>query len=173
MELLATLRRSGGLDALARRSDLVPADASSAAEALLPALLEGMRSYALRQGGGDAGAKAVVAMIDGLGDGNLAVEVMAPGPLSDEAGNTILATILGSAEAKQRLANQAGAVSGGEAAVLERLLPGLAMLVSGYISARVRADETDGDSIAWLRELLVLPSTGEGRRGLEGSGTTG
>lgn len=174
MELLATLRRSGGIDALARQADLLPAAVGPAVEALLPALLDGIRSYAQHLGDGDQGVKAVLAMFGRLGDGNLAVEVMGPGPLSDEAGNRILAHVFGSEEAKQRLANEVGAVSGNEPALLERLLPVLAMLVCGYISARVRADETESESITWLRELLVLPNPGEARPGFGlGSGTNG
>lgn len=170
MELLATLRRSGGIDALARQAGLLPAIVSPAVEALLPALLEGMGAYARRLGGGDAGVRAMLAMIDGLGDGNLAVEVMGPGPLSDESGKRILTHIFATSDARHRLADEVGAVSRQDPALLERLLPALAMLVCGYFSARVQADESDGESITWLRELLLLQDPGEP---MAGFGTNG
>lgn len=171
MELLATLRRSGGIDALARQVGVVPATVGSAVEVLLPAVLEGLRAYAQRLGGGDAGIAAVLAMIDGLGDGDLAVAVMGPGPLCEEAGNKILAHALGTDDAKQRLAREVAAVSGQEPALLERLLPPLAMLACGYLSARARADQTESESIAWLRGVLALQGPAAGRPA--GSGTNG
>ena len=91
MDLLATLRRSGGIDALARQIGLPPATVFAGAEALMPALLE-------------------------------------------------------------------------------RILPVLAMLVCGYLSARAEADRSEGESSIWLRDLLMLQDPEERR---SGSGTNG
>jgi hypothetical protein len=170
MDLLATLRRSGGIDALARQIGLPPASVFAGAEALMPGLLGGLRDYAQRMGGGDVGVGAMLAIIDGLGDGNLAVEVMGPGPLAADTGDKVLAQFFGSREAKQRLASEVAVVSGQQPALLERILPVLAMLVCGYLSARAEADRSEDESLGWLRDLLMLHDPEERR---SGSGTNG
>jgi hypothetical protein len=160
MDLLATLRRSGGIDALARQVGSPPRPVSGGVEALLPAVLGGLRDYAQRIGG-DPGVRALLAMIDGLGDGNLAAEVMGPGPLTVEAGDRILAQFFGSPGAKRQLARDVAAESGQDPAMLERILPILTMLVCGYVSARAGADGSEGESTRWLRDLLMLDDPGE------------
>ena len=47
------------------------------------------------------------------------------------------------------------------------------MLVCGYFSARSRAEDVEGETIAWLRELLALPKPGEPSGLATGSGTNG
>jgi hypothetical protein len=153
MDLLATLRRSGGIDALARQIGMPPQPVAAGVEALLPALLGGLRGYAQSMGGGEAGVRAMLAMMDGLGDGNLAAEVMGPGPLAAESGERVLLQLFGSREAGRQLAHDVAAASGHDAAMLDRILPVLAMLVCGYLSARVGADASETE---WLRDLLLL-----------------
>jgi hypothetical protein len=170
MDLLATLRRSGGIDALARQIGLPPTTVAAAVEALLPALIGGLRDYAQRLGEGDAGVQAMLAMIDGFGDGNLAAEVMGPGPLTADSGDKIVALFFDSANAKRWLAAEVAAETGQDALMLERIVSPLAMLVCGYITARVGADGAHDDSIDWVRALLKLPKGGAAQAG---SGTHG
>lgn len=170
MDLLATLRRSGGIDALARQMELPPVTVFAGAEALLPALLEGLRAHTQRMGGGEQGIAAMLAIINGFGDGNLAAAVMGPDPLQSEMGDRIIAQFFGSHDAKHRLAEEVAAVSGQDGPVLERILPMLAMLVAGYISARAETDSIEDKGKGWLRELLMLQEPGEPRAN---SGTNG
>lgn len=165
MDWLAILRRSGGIDALARQVGQPPANVSAGAEVLLPALLDGLRDYAQRHGGPEAGVKALLAMIDGLGDGNLAAAVMGPEALVADAGETIVDQLFGSTEPKQRLAHETATTDEREATMLERMLPVLAMLVCGYISARAGTDQ----DIEWLLEALGLEDQAP-RRKNSGSG---
>lgn len=160
MDLFATLRRSGGVDALARRVEVSPAAVSAAVEALLPALLGGLRAYALARGGGSPGIGAMMAMIDDFGDGGLAADVMGPSPLVPTSGEAIIVTLFGDGDARQRLARDVSHVSGQEHAMLEKVAPFLAMLLCGYLSARVKAEGHDGRGLAWLRELLMLDEAG-------------
>jgi len=169
MDLLATLRRSGGIDALARQVGLAPAVVSACVEASLPAIVAGLRNYTLKSGGGDAGLGALLAMIDGLGDGNLAADVMGPEPLSAGPGERILAQFFEPSRAKQR-AGELAVASGRSVAEIERILPLLAMLLCGYISARVEAGRIDGGNLDWLWNLLMLQDPDEPRAN---SGTHG
>lgn len=136
MDWVATLRRSGGLNALARQVGISPLEASAGAEALLPPLLGGFRAV----GASPAGMQVLLAKLDTLGDGNLAVEVMGPDPLRTEAGETILGWVLENDASRRIIVSDAATASELDAGLVERLLPPLAMLVGGYISARAGAE---------------------------------
>ena len=135
MDWVATLRRSGGVNALARQIGVSPLEATAAVEALLPRLLSGFREV----GNSAAGLPGLLAQLDLLGDGNLAAEVLGPGPLATQAGETILGWMLKDKAERDAVIAQATAVSGLDQDIAERLLPPLAMLVGGYIAARAGA----------------------------------
>ena len=136
MDWVATLRRSGGINALARHVGISPLEASTGATALLLPLLGGFRSI----GDSESGLQILLAKLDTLGDGNLAVEVMGPDPLRTEAGEKILGWVLESDASRRDMVAQAASVSDLEPDMVDRLLPPLAMLVGGYISARAGAE---------------------------------
>jgi hypothetical protein len=163
MDLLAVLRRSGGIDAVARQIDGPPPQVTAGIDALLPALLASLRGYAQQHGGGDAGVAGLLAMVNGLGNGQLAADVMGPGPLPPDAGDALLGQLVGLPEARRRLASDVAAIGGLDSATIGHILPLLAMLVCGYISARAEADAAQGDSLSWLRDLLMLDDS-QGRR---------
>jgi hypothetical protein len=164
MDWLAILRRSGGIDAVARQVGQSPVNGLAATEALLPTLVDGLRDFAQREGGGDAGIRALLAMIDRLGNGSLAAEVMGPGPLTANAGDTILEQTLPPTTSKVGLASDAAAAGQLDAAMLERMLPVLAMLLCGYISARAGVDDAQGGGISWLQDALGLEDEGQRHR---------
>lgn len=136
MDWLATLRRSGGLNALSRQLRVSPAEVSAGAEALLPALLGGLRQLADRFGGGEVGLAALVDVLAELGGGQLAAEVMAHDPLDLAPGNAILDRTLGPEVARRAVLAEAHRTAGVAPALGARMLSGLAMLVAGYITAR-------------------------------------
>ena len=168
MDLLAILRRSGGIDALARQIGLPPPEVLAAVETLLPVLIEDLRDYVRRLGEGDSGIAALLTMIEGLGGGHLAAEVMGPGPLLPERGESIQAQFLN--QASEQMVSEMAVVSGQQAGVLARIMPLLAMLVCGYIAARAGTDGFEGENAEWLRELLA---SDEGDQPRTGSGTAG
>lgn len=135
MDWVATLRRSGGVNALARQIGVSPVEATAGVEALLPCLLGGFREV----GNSEAGLPGLLARLAMLGDGNLAAEILGPGPLATQPGETILGWLLPDKAARDAAVAQAVAASGIDPQVAERLLPPLAMLVGGYISARADA----------------------------------
>jgi len=146
MDWLATLRRSGGINAIARHLGMAPVDAGAGIAALLPALIGGLRDYCGRSGGGHGGVRALVALLNELGDGDLAAQVMGQGPLRTEPGDTLLNRLFGtSAAAELDNAEHSTDVARD---VLEDLLPPLAMLVGGYIAARAAGSGSQGNASA-------------------------
>lgn len=144
MDWLTTLRRSGGINALSRQIGVSPADVAVGAEALLPALLGGLRQLADRLGQGDEGVHSLLDVLTDLGGGQLAADVMGPGPLNTDLGNTILDRALGPEVARRAALIEAERNFGLDQALGERMLPGLAMLVGGYITARAGGSGAEG-----------------------------
>lgn len=144
MDWLTTLRRSGGINALSRQLGASPAVVAVGAEALLPPLLGGLRGVADLLGGGEAGVRALVEELTELGGGELAAAVMAPGPLDTDRGTVIVERALGPEVARRAVLIEAQRTSGLEPAFGERMLPGLAMLVGGYITARAGGSGAEG-----------------------------
>lgn len=159
MDILATLRRSGGIDALVRELDLSPAVAAAGAEALLPALIGGFARQRDRAGGGDAGLISLVGTIGNLGGGTLAANVLGPDKTDIARGTAVLDWIFGSKDASRLVALHAVESSQLDAALLRRMLPLLAMLVGGYLAARAGGSGAVGSGgIAGLDEMLELDS---------------
>lgn len=144
MDWLTTLRRSGGINALSRQIGASPAEVAAGTEALLPALLGGLRRVADRSGRGDEGVRALVEELSTLGGGQLAADVMGPGPLETDPGNAILDLAIGPDVARRAVLIEAERNAGLDQALGERVLPGLAMLVGGYITARAGGSGAEG-----------------------------
>lgn len=159
MDWLTTLRRSGGINALSRQIGASPADVSAGAEALLTPLLGGLRQRADQLGGGDTGVRALIDELVELGGGELAADVMGPAPLDDVPGDAILAKALGPEVARRAVVLEAERVSGLDQDLAERMFPGLAMLVGGYITARAGGSGAAGsagiDNLGTLLDTLT------------------
>ena len=134
MDWLTTLRRSGGINALSRQLGVSPTQVAAGAEALLPAIVGAARLFVDRHGGGEAGARALVASLAEFGGGQLAADVMGPGPLDLLPGQGIVGLVIGPDVARRAVLAEAER-AGLEPALGDRVLPGLVMLVSGYVTA--------------------------------------
>lgn len=155
MDWLTTLRRSGGINALSRQIGAGPAEVAAGVEALLPALLGGLRKRADLLGRGDAGVHALVDELVELGGGELAAEVMGPGPLKTDPGRVILDRAIGPEVARRAVLIEAERNSALLPALGDRILPGLAMLVGGYITARAGGSGAEGSGgLSGLGSLL-------------------
>ena len=152
MDLLATLLRSGGIEGLARQSGLSSSAALAATEASLPVLVGGMRRYVHDHGGGRAGLARLLDLLGEPGGGGLAAQVMGSSPLSMVLGEDLLDRLFPDGDAEALLA-----ATGANPRELEAFWPLLAMLLGGYISARVAASGDPRDLGAFA-DLL----TGEG-----------
>lgn len=157
MDWLTTLRRSGGINALSRQLGASPADVASAATALLPALLGGLRQAAESFAPGDAGVQALVDVLAGLGGGQLAADIMGPGPIDTTPGNLLLDRVMGPEVARRAVLAEAERSQGLDMDLGARVLPGLAMLVGGYITARAGGSGAEGSG--GLEELGGLRDT--------------
>lgn len=144
MDLLDVLRRSGGLEAVSKQLGVPPATASAGAEVLLPALIGGFRKHAEGAGGGEGGLGTLIGMLGGIGGGGLAANVLGPEETDIGKGNEVLGQIFGSKDVSRSVAADGAARTGIDVEVLKKMLPLLAMLVGGYLSARAGGSGAQG-----------------------------
>ncbi|HWU01685.1 MAG TPA: DUF937 domain-containing protein [Novosphingobium sp.] len=140
MVMLATLRRSGGIDVLARRAEVAPPTAALATATLLPVVLGGFRKIFER--GATDGALSGVRFLEQVlarhGGGQLAMAIMADHPdvpLSN--GGRLLLDMFGSDDMAECIARHGASEAGVTEQLMRDLLPMLAMLVAGYLAARI------------------------------------
>ena len=138
MDVMDMLRRSGGVDAMAKQLGIPPAMAQVGAEALLPAILGGFRKQGEVAGGGDTGLGSLIGMLGGLGGSELATNVLGLDPTDVSRGNDVLGQIFGSKDVSRTVAGHAAGQTGLDPALLKQMLPILAMLVGGYLSAHAQ-----------------------------------
>lgn len=131
MNFTDILAQAGGLPAVARDLGLSQAQASAGAEALLPAILGGMKRQAQSQ---PAGLEGLGGLLGQLGGGGLLDQVLAPQPTDPTQGNQVLGQIFGSKDVSRAVADNAASQSGLDAGVLRKMLPLLAMLVTGFMA---------------------------------------
>ena len=144
MDVMDVLRRSGGVEAIAKQLGVPPAMAAAGAEALLPAVLGGFQKHSDAAGGGDSGLGSLIGMLGGLGGGGLAANVLGPDETDINRGNDVLGQIFGSKDVSRTVAGHAATKTGLDPQLLKQMLPILAMLVGGYISARAGGSGTSG-----------------------------
>ena len=154
MNLTDMLAQAGGLDSIARELDIEPEQASSGAAALLPAILGGFQKQAQA---GDPGASGGLGglgdLLGKLGGGGLMDEVLAPEPTDTSKGDAVLGEIFGSRDFSRTVAQNASAQSGLDPALLKKMLPMLAMLVTGFMAKR-SAGETPSGGLGGLGGML-------------------
>ena len=140
MEMLATLRQSGGVNSLARQLDAPPAIAMASAKALLPVLLHRMSQF-------PGGTQALIEVLSDLGGAGLATAVMAVECADPAPGIALLAQLLPNRDLFTSEIRSIAQASACDEALLERLFPLLAMLVGGYLSARAVAGGLSDDEL--------------------------
>lgn len=123
---LNELLPNGGVEALASQLGVPPEQARRGAEALLPSVLGGM---------GDNAAN-LDTHVSQLGGPDLARNVVGPEPTQVDKGNQLLGGIFGSKDVSRQVAGHAAQGSGLDPALLQKMLPILAMLVAGHLSGR-------------------------------------
>jgi len=131
MQISELLNQVGGIGAIARELGVDESKARSGAEALLPAILGGLKQQAQAQPGGTGG---LLDMLGKLGGGGLMDEVLAPQPTNLEHGNQLLGQIFGSKDVSRAVAQNAAGQTGVDPTTLKQMLPRLGMLVAGYMS---------------------------------------
>ncbi len=131
MQLTDILAQAGGLQSLARDLGVSEDQAAAGAEALLPAILGGMKKQAQAQ---PAGLEGLGGLLGQLGGGGLLDQVLSPQRTDPAPGNDVLGQIFGSKDVSRTVADNASSTSGLDAGLLRKMLPLLAMLVTGYLA---------------------------------------
>ena len=131
MQLTDLLAQTGGLQSMARELGVSESQAASGAAALWPAILGGFKRQAQAQPGGLAGLGGLLSQ---LGGGGLMDQVLASHPTDPTQGNEVLGQIFGSRDVSRTVAQNASAQSGLHPDLLKKMLPLLAMLVTGYMA---------------------------------------
>jgi hypothetical protein len=131
MQITDILSQIGGLQSMARELGISETQAASGAEALAPAILGGFKKQAQSQ---PSGLEGLTGLLGQLGGGGLLDNVLASQPTDINRGNDILGQIFGSKDVSRTVAQNAASQSGLDPALLKKMLPMLAMLVSGYMA---------------------------------------
>lgn len=131
MQITDLLAQMGGLQSVARELGVSETEARNGAEALLPAILGGLKKQAQQQPGGIEGLGGLLGK---LGGGGLLDEVLSPAPTDVAHGNDVLGQIFGSKDVSRAVAQKASGTSGLDPALLRKMLPMVAMLVTGYMA---------------------------------------
>lgn len=116
MNIADVLKQTGALDTISRQLGIDPAMAQVGADALLPAILGGFKKQ------GDSGLGGLVDAIGNAGQNDTG------------SGNVVLGQIFGSKDVSRTVADQASQSTGIDPALLKKMLPLLAMVVTAYLA---------------------------------------
>lgn len=131
MQITDLLAQTGGLQSMARELGISEDQAASGASALLPAILGGFKKQAQSQ---PSGLQGLGGLIGQLGGGGLLDDVLSPRPTNVESGNNVLGQIFGTKDVSRAVAQDASSRTGLDPSVLKKMLPMLAMLVTGFMA---------------------------------------
>jgi hypothetical protein len=139
---LATLRQSGGISALSRQLGEPLAQTMAAADALIPDLLSDFQNYS-------GGLDGLLELVGEVGGGAMAQAIMEHEPVDTRPGILILSKIkrLGVVSDAER--NTPDIV---DPELRQRMMPLLAMLMGGYLSARATSGGLNMQELAALIE---------------------
>jgi hypothetical protein len=147
MQITDILAQMGGLQSMARELGVSEDEAASGAAALAPAILGGFSKQAQAQ---PAGANGLGDLLQRLGGGGLLDQVLAPQPTDVSPGNDVLGQIFGSKDVSRAVAQHAASQSGLAPGLLQKMLPMLAMLISGYMARQHSAGASATQSLRSL-----------------------
>lgn len=161
MSLGQMLQQTGAIAAMAKELGIDERTATTAAGALLPAIVAGMgRSAATGGGASDplgglgglagsilGGGGAAGGGIGGLG-GGLLDAVLGTHPTPTQPGNDILGNIFGSKDVSRSVAGEVAAMTGINEGLLKQMLPMLAMAAAGYLAKQATGGGGGGGAAA-------------------------
>ena len=131
MQITDMLARMGGIQAVARELGVDESQAANGADALMAAILGGLKKQAQAQ---PSGVEGLGGLLGQLGGGGLLDNVLSPEPTDVNRGNDLLGQIFGSKDVSRTVAQNASAQSGLAPDLLKKMLPMVAMLVAGYMA---------------------------------------
>jgi hypothetical protein len=139
MQITDILAQMGGIESMARELGVSESQVASGATALAPAILGGLKKQTQAQAGGLGGLGDLLGQ---LGGGGLLDQVLSREPTDVSQGNDVLGQIFGSKDVSRTVAQNAATQSGLSPELLKKMLPMLAMLVTGYL-AKQQGGSTD------------------------------
>jgi hypothetical protein len=166
MQITDILAQMGGLQSMARDLGVSEAEAASGAEALIPAILGGFKKQAQAQ---PAGLEGLGGLLGQLGGGGLLDNVLSPQPTDAGRGNDVLGQIFGSRDVSRTVAKSAASRSGLDPALLQKMLPIVAMMVAGYMSKQRGPAGRPAQSAGGLGDVLGGMLGGASTAGLGGT----
>lgn len=169
MQITDILAQMGGLQSMARELGVSESQAASGAEALIPAILGGFKKQAQTQ---PAGVEGLGGLLGQLGGGGLLDQVLGPQPTDVSQGNEVLGQIFGSKDVSRAVAQNAASQSGLDPSLLKKMLPMLAMLVTGYMAKQSGAAAQGGGGMGNLGGLGGIGGMLGGLLGGQGSAGT-
>ena len=168
MQITDILAQSGGLEAMARELGISETDAARGASALAPAILGGFK----KQAQAPAGLEGLGGMLGQLGGGSLLDDVLSPEPTNVNRGNDVLGQIFGSRDVSRTVAQHASAQAGLDPGVLKKMLPMVAMMITGYLAtergAAAPAAPASSGGLGGMLSGLLGGGAGSGASGLGG-----
>jgi hypothetical protein len=164
MQLTDLLAQTGGLGSMARELGISDTQAATGAAALVPAILGGLKKQAQAQ---PAGLEGLGGLLGQLGGGGLLDNVVSPQPTDVGLGNNVLGQIFGSKDVSRTVAQRAASQSGLDPGILQKMLPMVAMLVTGYMAKQGGASpaSTGAGGLGGMLGSLVGGAAGGGRPG--------
>ena len=149
MQITDILAQMGGLQSIARELGVSESQVQSGAEALAPAILGGLKKQTQ-----SSGLDGLGGLLGQLGGGGLLDQVLSPQPTNVEQGNDVLGQIFGSKDVSRTVAQNAATQTGLDPSLLKKMLPLLAMLVTGYMAKQGAASAQPGPDGGGLGGLL-------------------
>ena len=131
MQITDVLAQMGGLQSIAKELGVSETQVASGASALAPAILGGFKKQAESQPTGLAGLGGLLGK---LGGGGLLDDVLGPQPTNVNRGNDVLGQIFGSKDVSRTVAQDAATKTGLSTDLLKKMLPMLAMAVTGFMA---------------------------------------
>jgi hypothetical protein len=163
MEITDMLAQTGGLQSIARELGLSESQVASGASALTPAILGGIQKQTQTQSSGSEGLGGLLSRLGGSG---LLDNVVSPAPTDVNQGNSVLGQIFGSKDVSRTVAQHASTQSGLSVDTLKKMLPMLAMLVTGYMAKHHAQSNQPSGSGGGLGGMLGGLLGGSGAGGL-------
>lgn len=147
MQITEVIAQMGGFQSMARELGVSETDAQRGAAALLPAILGGFKKQAQTAPGGLEGLGGLLGQ---LGGGGLLDQVLGAQPTDLGNGNNVLGQIFGSKDVSRAVAQNAASQSGLDPSLLKKMLPMLAMLVTGYMAKQRDGGEAPAAGLGGL-----------------------
>lgn len=162
MQITEILAQVGGLQSMARELGVSEDEAASGAAALAPAILGGFKKQAQAQ---PTGLESLGGLLGKLGGGDLLDDVVSSRPTNVSRGNDVLGQIFGSKDVSRAVAQNASAKTGLDPSLLKKMLPIVAMLVTGYMAKQRGGAGASAGGLGGLLGGLLGGQSDDGRPG--------